>query len=456
VIIAIPDKLRRPIKWVGYPLFALFTFMLSVYFTLPRERIKDRLISDAQTWLNLDLDVKDGDFGLTLFTGPGVTASPVIAKTRPATPSEKPARLLVDDVTVHFGLFSALRGFADTSFSGHAAGGAISGRYKSVPDEGLIVIDTSGVQIGKIPIISSPSGIPIDGAVDLKADLTAPKNMIPQASGSASLDITDATVGDGNAKLSIPGGDPFLSQGITLPKIALGKISGSLAVDKGRATFRDLKGHSKDVDIELEGYIELRDPIAFSLLHLYLKFKPSDALVKREATIELMNNMLGTLAKRADGYLGFSITGSLNSPLFLPSKEPPPGLNVKDVPAAPVAKTAPPTPLPTPPRPSALPPGTTMIDVPSAAPPPPPPVAAPTPPLPTAPPDPPGAPPPPAVGAPPAVAAPANAIPPRYNPNALRAADPTATGTPTGAPPGGEEGTRPPSEGKDPSEVQVQ
>ncbi|MSP59019.1 MAG: type II secretion system protein GspN [Myxococcales bacterium] len=336
----LPDKLIAPAKWVGYPLFALLVFVLSLYQALPRKQIQERLENDATAILGATVEADD--FGLTLFSGPGVSATTVLVKTRPLSPAEKPTRYTVEDLVLHFSLYQLLRGFADTSFSGRIASGSVSGKFRSVPDEGLLVVDASEIALAEIPGIALAIPLPVAGVVELKADITTPKNVIPQANGSVALTITDATVGDGKAKLTIPGGDPFLSQGVTIPKIALGKIAGKVVIDKGRAVFRDLRGHSKDLDVELDGYIELRDPLSLSLVHLYLKVKPADALLKREPALELMINGIAPLARRSDGYLGFSITGTPSSPFALPSKEVPAGVTVPPpVRNAPPVATAP-------------------------------------------------------------------------------------------------------------------
>ena len=91
--------------------------------------------------------------------------------------------------------------------------------------------------------------------------------------------------------------DPFLSAGVTFPRIKLGKLSGQIVIEKGRARFEGVRVHSADGDATLEGYVELHDPIGMSQMHAYLKFRPSEALVKREATIELMTNAMAATAQ---------------------------------------------------------------------------------------------------------------------------------------------------------------
>jgi type II secretion system protein N len=416
----LPERYRRPAKWVGYPLFAFVVFMIALYASLPRARIQDRLQTDASTWLNAD--VKADGFGLTLLSGPGVSADSVVVATRPLLPGDKVARYSADDVVIHFSLFQLLRGFADASFRGAISGGQLEGRFKSVPEEGLLQADASGLDLAKLPGVAS-LGVPIDGKIDAKVDVTTPKNLAAQANGSIKLELANASVGDGKAKLVIPGGDPFLSQGVTLPKISLGTLSGSVSIEKGRATFRDVRAHSRDVDLELDGYIELRDPVSLSVVHAYLKFKPSDALTKREGTIDLMQQMLGPTAKRPDGFLGFTINGTLAGVFFLPSKDAPPGVG-RDAGVAGVRPPPPVTPvrLAAPgPAPTVLPPPPVNYDVP--APPPPAPVQ----------------PPPEAVAPPPALAAPspAAAVGSQYHNPGLRAVGADTAGS--GAPPPGHE-----------------
>src|SRR5207302_10375835 len=139
--------------------------------------------------------------------------------------------------------------------------------------------------------------------------------------------------------------DPFLAAGVTVPKIRLGKLEAHITIEHGRARLDDVRLHSDEADATLEGYVELHDPIASSQLHGYLRFRPSDALAKREPTIELLMNAMSR-AKRSDGYLGFALGGSFAVPSLLPATEPPPGVSSHAAPrpAAPSTVIAPPPP----------------------------------------------------------------------------------------------------------------
>lgn len=360
--IDLTPRQRRLLSWSGYPLFALFVALLTFYFSVPRERVKERLesalsadVTSGQA-LATGMDVTIGDLSTTLFTGIGFKASDVVLRTRPLTAGEKPARYIIDDVRVRLGLLSTMFGRPAYSFVAHALSGRVEGHVSGNNDETKAKVELEKLVLTGVPAIQqSTGGLPVEGSVSGKLDVVVPKNLLANANGSIDVDLEDVAVGDGKAKLTVPN-DPFLAAGVTFPRIRLGKLSGQIAIEKGRARFDGVRVHSADADATLEGYVELHDPIAMSQIHAYLKFRPSEALVKREPTIEILNNAMSA-AKRPDGWIGIQLTGPLSAVFFLPSKDPPFGVTSRSEPTP----TAAPTPAPTAPPPSvaAPPPGFT-------------------------------------------------------------------------------------------------
>ena len=370
--IELTPRQRRIVTWAGYPLFALFVALLAFYWSVPRERVKDQLesalsadVTSGQP-LAIGMDVEIGELSLRLFTGVGFKASDIVLRTRPVATGEKPARYIIDDVRVRLGLLSTMFGRPSYSFLAHALSGSVEGHVSGNNEESKVAVEIDKLVLNGVPgIQQSLGGLPVDGTVSGKLDVSVPKNLLANANGTIDVDIEDIAIGDGKAKLTVPN-DPFLSAGVTFPRVKLGKLSGQIVIEKGRARFEGVRVHSADADATLDGYVELHDPIGMSQIHAYLKFRPSEALVKREATVELMTNALAGTAKRSDGYLGIQMTGPLSAMFFLPSKDPPFGVTTRSEPGAAAAPPPPPTTF-TPP-PAAPPPST---------PPPPPPEPAP-------------------------------------------------------------------------------
>lgn len=368
----VPEGLRRAAKWVGYPAFVLAVMVASFYLALPRDRIKERIETLASGALNADVSIET--LGLTFFTGPGVDAEGIVVRTRPTGATfglsggaasgapgganDKPQRYVVDEVVVHPNVIDALRKRLGGRLSAQLAGGTVRLRGSMDVEETAVSLEAHTLGLGQVPGVARAIGLPVEGMLDATGDVKLPKGLAAQAGGLLDLLCEGCVVGDGKAKLVVPG-DPLLSQGLTFPRLKLGRVQGSIVIEKGRATVKDLHARSSDVELALEGYIELRDPLPFSVLHLYLRFKPSQALVQREPTMELMSNVLGSRARRPDGFLGLSITGTFQAPLALPSSEPPTGVNVGKLPTA-GAGGGPPPPRPFAPPIAPVKPGSTF------------------------------------------------------------------------------------------------
>lgn len=383
--IQIPARYRKILYYAGYPLFAVAVTLVTVFVSLPRDRIKDKVEAtlSADPFSGqpgaLGMDVSIGDLGLTLFSGAGLRVKDVVLRSRPLKESDKPARYTIDDLTVHVGLLGLMFNRPTYSFKVHGFQGEVVGAVSISPAEQRFRVDASGLVLTGVQSLSQAVGLPVEGTVSsVKLDAVAPKGLTANLEGVLDFEVDGLVIGDGKAKLTVPG-DPFLSQGLTFPKLKLGKLSGHVVMEKGRARLEDVRVHSADGDATLEGYIELHDPIGSSIMHGYLKFRPSEALTKREPTVELMNNALAQ-AKRPDGFIGFQLSGPLTSVYYLPNANPPPGvLSKAGAPSLPSAPATAPTVQAPPPPPHALPQPfpTEPAEPPPPPPPPPSPVAEP-------------------------------------------------------------------------------
>ena len=364
----------RVLKILGYPLFAVAVFIAALYYSLPRDRIRERLERELSQepgpspfgsggfGIGVGMDVRIGEMDLHLLS-PGVSATAVQLRPRKpglgspiAAPLAAPAAgkddkdkkgvkpWFIDRLDVRLPLSEVLAGNKVADVEADAFGGTVRG-VGGIGGDGLFVnghIDE--LVLGRIPNLGQLLPLPMTGTLSLSVNFKAPPAKLPpgaspprpgappafdmlHATGALEVQLKDGSLGDGKAKLVVPG-DPFLSQGLTFPRLRLGSLLGRVVVDRGRATFDEVHSKSPDAELWIDGYLELRDPVPNSELHLYVRFKPSADLVKREATIEILNNAMGA-GKRADGALGFAVTGTLLAPRSRPSKDPPDGVTVR-------------------------------------------------------------------------------------------------------------------------------
>lgn len=332
-----PVTTIRLAKWIGYPLFGFVSFLVFLYITFPYGKLKDRL--EQQLSASGDMTVTIDELGPSPLLG--LSADRVLVKLKPSQPVQlpqarppgmppgegaapepapkpKPMRILLDRVVAKFGLLASLRGATDLSFKIEGFGGQLSIDYEEAKKTGWSLdLEAEKINLGSVPAIGEFVGLPVKGQLFAELSLVVPGNRWSDASGQISVECEECSVGDGKAKLKIPG-NALLAMGITLPKIRLGRFGGQVKVEKGVATLENVLAKSPDIEVSLEGSVSLRNPVGFSNSNAYLRFKISPELKKRDPKFELLENGLGS-AKRPDGFFGMRLVGPLKHLKPVPS-----------------------------------------------------------------------------------------------------------------------------------------
>jgi len=407
-----PDRLRQ-IRRIGlYAGFGLIVFVVALYLSFPYDRAKEaatRIISKT-----FDVDVEIGSAGPAF--GLAVMFRDIRVRTRPTT--GKPTRFTIDSAKFSPSLFAVFSSSFPYSLTADALGGTIALDQSGSPGKkgafrtDLVVRD---IDAAEIPGLKETINLPLTGKVTLEAKLASETGRFADANGQLTLSCVGLAAGDGKTPLKVPS-IPMLAQGITLPRIRIGDLGGHVAIEKGTAKLQGVESKSPDGEVALEGEIALHDPLSLTTLNLYLRFKLSDAVMKKEVALQILP-AVAAAGKRPDGSYGVKFggrVGQMAQPVFTPT--------------SPVASTAVPA-RPGTLRGAPMPPAAVPPPPPSASPPPPPP-----PPAPEAAPAPPPPPPPPA---------PAPA--PETQPAPAPSPPPGGTGGPAGtAGPAGWKGAPPP------------
>ena len=339
------SRMLRLLKWFGYPLFALFAFVVAFYIMFPYDKVKTRVegflsaagdmeVTIAELGPSPLTGVKAEDLVVRIKDAPGMSAPNPAATTEPdqgekggaKASGKRPgySRVVLDEVRVGVGILSLLSGGLDVTFDVEGVGGTLEGEFSSnkKKKDWSIKADAQGIKLGQAKILSKKLGLPLVGGLSATVDLNVPGGKMNEASGAMRISCKGCAVGDGKKKLKIKG-NAFLAAGITLPKLRLGKMSGEVKVDKGVAKIQSFSAKSPDLELKLEGSLQLRKPMGFSVLNGYLRFKVSAALKEKNPAFGLLDTALGN-AKRSDGFFGMRVFGNLKNPKFLPSRLGPP------------------------------------------------------------------------------------------------------------------------------------
>ena len=410
-------KTNRVVTVLLYAIFGLLTFFVSLTLSLPLDKIKDRLerelsqepgppqTASGSFGIGSGMDVSIGELDVHVLQ-PGFSATDVRLKPRKplsgppagdAAAAKNLRPILIDRMDARIHPLDAALGTKSGRLLVEAFGGELTSEF-SMGDDGVSVdADLHDVILVRLSSLAQLLPLPMLGTLGMKLRFKGPNQrpvppprgsiaplVVPptrldlqKALGDIDIRLLAAQLGDGKAKLVVPG-DAFLSQGLTFPRLRLGDVIGKITIERGRASIVDFHSKSPDVELWIDGYLDLRDPLPLSEAHLYVRFKPSPQLVSREPTMEIVVSSQSQ-GKRTDGAIGFSIVGALNNPRARASKEPPEGVALRAGTLSQVSPTAQPSlvpgsrfsSLPSVPRP--------VPSEPTQAPPSPPPVTPPSP-----------------------------------------------------------------------------
>jgi type II secretion system protein N len=321
----VTPRVRKWLIAAGYVGFYFFALVASFYLTFPYPRLKDRIVGDfnqrqvGPDAMRLEIDELDS-YWLSGVEAEGVR---LISKGE-AESADKPAKPKVTSIEhahARLALLSLLIGRRVVNFGSDAFGGTVSGSVSDSDAERVVNIDIEGLDLGQTPLFSGLVGLPVTGKLDGSIALVAPEGRLSKGEGKVGLKIGGVTVGDGKAKLR---------DLIALPKLDAGELTLEAEVKAGQVKDLRFGANGPDLEFSTEGSIRLRDQPEQSLLNLTAEFKFTDRYTNKDDITRALFGPSGAFdldpknrrAKRADGFYGWRVSGSLARPSFAPNPAP--------------------------------------------------------------------------------------------------------------------------------------
>jgi type II secretion system protein N len=311
------ELLRKYGKWVGYPLFYLFTFVFFLRLMFPYDKIRERIVAqfnsqprsgNAQQQLAID------DLGGWWLTGVRIKGLRVISS--PSEPGGAPSEMKIDEARAKIGVLSAIFGHTAVSFHIDAFGGEIDGEYDDSSKERDVDAELDGVDLTKIDALTDMLGLPVEGHAKGTIKLVMPEGKASKGSGNVQIDISDVAIGDGKAKLK---------NALDWPKLAVGPITLTAEAKDGVLKVTKLSAGGKDLELGGEGKIQMRDLASESTVDVNMKFKINDSYRSKSKLTEALFGAPGSTkggdvdrfvpkmkqAHRGDGFYAFKLMGLL-------------------------------------------------------------------------------------------------------------------------------------------------
>jgi type II secretion system protein N len=322
----VKERLLKYAKYapiVGYPLFYVFCLAVFLSLTFPYDKLRERLVAS----FNADQRASNGQQELQIdelhgYWLSGVRAKGVRLLSLPTEPGKPPAKIEIEEASVRYGLLPALIGHSDLGFHVNAFGGEASGSYDLNGNTKSVEVELDGIDLGQVDPLVEAVGVPLRGSLTGTVRIQMPEGKASKGTGAVSLEMKDVSVGDGKAKLK---------GALALPRLDVGTVTVSGEAKDGTLRFTKLVAGGKDVELQGEGRIVMRELATDSLCDAQIRFKINDGYrAKNDITKSLFGAPGSNIpplfemdpkvkqSKRADGFYAWAIRGSLGRPDFLP------------------------------------------------------------------------------------------------------------------------------------------
>lgn len=318
-------KYAKYAPMVGYPVFYLACLFVFALLTFPYDKLRQRIVASY----NADQHATGGQQELRIdemsgYWLSGVRVRGVTLSTGATEPGKPPSKIQIDEAVVRYQMLPALIGHSDINFDVYAFGGEASGSYDVHGKDRSIDVTLDSVDMGEIEPVAQLLGIPMQGKLSGTVRLALPEGKAAKGNGAVSLEASGMSVGDGKAKLK---------GALALPKVDVGTLSLAAEAKDGALKITKLAAGGKDVELQGDGRVTMRDSFGDSLCDANVRFKINDAYRGKNDITKSLFGAPGSNApalfeladpkikqsKRADGFYGWTVRGPLARLEFIPA-----------------------------------------------------------------------------------------------------------------------------------------
>jgi len=212
------------------------------------------------------------------------------------------------DVTVP--ILPLLIGRRQVALSARMYDGTVRGAFGLGGGPQTVELEVSGLDLGQIISLRKASGVELTGTVDGKGHLTLPADEKGRPDGHLDLTVQGLGANGGSVPVGAMGN-------LTLPKLSLGALTATLAIQNGKGTFEKLSSTGGDVDVNGDGlYFMIQPRLEYAPVFGKVGLKVADSFLARpenRAFKSMLDLALGGGAKGKDG-VQLQLMGSLGHP----------------------------------------------------------------------------------------------------------------------------------------------
>ncbi|MFO0667943.1 MAG: type II secretion system protein GspN [Polyangiaceae bacterium] len=307
------ERLRKIGSRIGYGIFTVFCLLVFASLTFPYEKAKERIVgsfNSAQKGTSAQQELQIDSLGGYWLTG--VHASGVRILSAPSQAGKPAAEIRIDEARARLKLLPLLIFRKDIGFSLDLLGGTVDGMVGDHGGDRVIDVNFDGVDVGKLGPLEQAVGLPAAGKLFGNVSFTMPGGKASKGSGKVSLELRDFSLGNGKAQLALGPGMP----GLAIDRVTVGTLSIEGEAKDGILKFTKIKATGKDVEIDGDGRIQMRELANESIADITMRLKVNDSYKNKNDKTKGMFAVLdmspdARAAKQADGFFGIKLTGAL-------------------------------------------------------------------------------------------------------------------------------------------------
>ncbi len=298
-------RARKVVRYLGFAILGLVTFVFAFQAVFPFDRVKDRAI-DA---LSEKYDLTIGGVNRGILPG-RVYFKAVTLRTRPAKADDVATTFYIEQLEVNLGILALLRGTLAIGLDAKIGSGHIDGAIALSKDNTSINFIGSDLPSAMLPVREA-LGLPMSGkirfsfALELPSEKAKTGKVAPnwtKAAGAIELACpSSCVIGDGKSKLKTKlknaRSQAMAEGGIEFGKVNIDSLFARVEIKKGKAEITRFDAKSGDGELHIALDVALNQDLNQSLVTGCLRFRGSDALMKREpkthSAISLTGAQLG-------------------------------------------------------------------------------------------------------------------------------------------------------------------
>jgi type II secretion system protein N len=279
------------------PAVGVLAFVLFLVLTFPYDVVARRLEIEAQR-AGAELTIGSaGPAGLLSLKADDVRIRVLPVRGADAWPELRFDRAVFSPDILAMLLRRTSFGFSLRGYGGTARGHVALSNDPRLPGITSLRLETSDVDLGAFPLREL---IGANGTGKLRLDADLPTLLpVETARGSIAVSIDGAVLAGGSIS------------GFTLPRTALGRLDGSVAVEKGIARVDKTSARGGDIEADVDGTVNLRPLLSLSQADLHVRFRPGDRWLNENPTIKGMMGLIQN-ARQPDGSYLFTFSGPLS------------------------------------------------------------------------------------------------------------------------------------------------